>query len=74
MLHTKYRYLMKFATNDIFKVFYQNPTGSITTVYRWIERFKLVETQLKISNNVKNIQLQQINSSLTETVLSIEDL
>lgn len=63
---------MKFATNDIFKVFYQNPIGSIT-VYRWIERFKLVETQLKISNNVKNIQLQQINSSLTETVLSIED-
>lgn len=58
MLHTKYRYLMKFATKDIFKVFHQNSIVFITTVYRWIEHFKLVETQLKISNNVKNIQLQ----------------
>lgn len=73
MLHTKYRYLMKFATKDIFKVFHQNSIVSITTVYRWIKHLKLVETQLKISNNVKKIQLQQINSSLTETVLSIED-
>lgn len=68
MLHTKYRYLMKFATKDIFKVFHQN-----SIVYRWIEHFKLVENQLNISNNVKNIQLQQINSSSTDTVLSIED-
>lgn len=60
MLHTKYRYLMKFATKDIFKVFHQNSIVSITTVYRWIKHLKLVETQLKISNNVKKYNCSRL--------------